>query len=197
MDRLRWAFALALATMVAACGGGDTFDWEQFEDFTVEKSYEEQPDGAVKMTYIGLVNAPRDALFTALSDVEHHDEFIEDVKEVKLVSSKGNKKVVDIRNRVLGRDNEARIEWTIDEPSYRMAFKTVQAKFTDNSAEYVIESSPDGKRSRITTVYFLRDKGGHPFPLHLLKTAIDESYMKSVRGVKRRALGKSAVVGPG
>ena len=197
MGRLRWVLALTFATTVASCGGGDTFDWEQFEDFTVEKTYEEQPDGAVKMTYIGLVNAPPDALFEALADVEHHNEFIEDVEEVTLVSSKGNKKVVDIRNRVLGRDNQARIEWTIDEPNRRMAFDTVEAKFTNNSAEYIIEGSPDGKRSRITTVYFLRDKGGHPFPLHLLKTGIDESYLKAVRGVKRRAIGRSAVVGPG
>ncbi len=196
MGRPHWILALALAATVTACGGGDDFDWEQFEDFMLRKTVEEEPDGSVKMTYVGLVNVSPDNLFKALSDVEHHDEFIEDVLEITLVSAKGNKKVVDIKNRVLGRPNEARIEWTIDEKNRRLSFDTVQAKFSNNSASYHIVGSPEGARSRITTVYYLRDKGGHPFPLYTLKTAIDESYMKAVRGVKRRALGRGAVVGP-
>lgn len=195
MSRRRWIVALALVVASAACER-DTFDWDQFENFTLQKSAKEQPDGAVKMTFVGLVDVSPEALFNALSDVEHHNEFIEDVMEVKLVSAEGNKKVVDIRNRVLGRPNEARIEWTIDEKARRMSFDTVEAKFTDNSAEYHVEGSPDGTRSRVTTVYFLRDKGGHPFPIHSLKVAIEESYKNAVRGVKRRALGRGAVVGP-
>jgi ribosome-associated toxin RatA of RatAB toxin-antitoxin module len=195
MGRTCWILALALAAAVAACER-DTFDWEQFENFTLHKAIEEQPDGSVKMSFVALVNARPEALFKALSDVEHHHEFIEDVMAVKLVSVEGNKKVVDIQNQVLGRSNEARIEWTIDEPARRMAFKTVEAKFTDNSAEYKIDGSPDRMRSRVTTVYYLRDKGGHPFPLHTLQTGIEESYKKAVQGVKRRALGKTAVVGP-
>jgi len=188
MGRQRWILALGLAAAITACGG-DSFDWEQSENFTLQKTAEEQPDGSVKMTFVGLVKAGPQAFFKALSDVEHHDQFIDDVMEVKLVSATGNKKVVDIRNRILGRPNEARIEWTIDEAARRVAFKTVQANFTDNSAEYQVEGSPDGTRSRITTVYYLRDKGGHPFPLHSLKAGIEESYMKAVHGVKRRALG--------
>jgi hypothetical protein len=183
MSRPSWILALGLAAAMTACGG-DTFDWEQ-----PEKTAEEQPDGSVKMTFVGLVKASPQAFFKALSDVEHHDQFIDDIMQVKLVSATGNKKVVDIRNRILGRPNEARIEWTIDEAARRASFKTVRANFTDNSAEYLVEGSPDGTRSRITTVYYLRDKGGHPFPLQSLKAGIEESYMKAVRGVKRRALG--------
>lgn len=195
MGRLRWILALTLAVAVTACER-DTFDWEQRENFKLQKTVEEQPDGSVRMTFVGLVNADPETFFDALSDVEHHHEFIDDVMEVKLVSVKGNTKVVDIRNRVLGRPNEARIKWTIDKPARRVTFDTVEAKFTDNSAEYQIEGSPEGTRSRITTVYYLRDKGGHPFPLHSLQVAIEESYLKAVRGMKRRALGRGAVVGP-
>jgi len=195
MGRSGWIVALALAAVVVACES-DTFNWEQSENFAITKTAEEQPDGSVKMTFLGLVRSDPDAFFKALSDVEHHAEFIDDVMEVKLVSAEGNKKVVDIRNRVLGRPNEALIEWTIDEPAKRISFQTLEAKFTDNSAEYLVEGSPDGKRSRITTVYYLRDKGGHPFPIHSLEAAIEESYMKAVRGVKRRALGLPPGVAP-
>jgi len=195
MRQLAWVMAFALAATVTACKR-ETFNWEQLENFMLQRTIEKQPDGSVKMSFVGLVNVPPGELFKALSDVEHHQEFIEDVMDVKLVSVDGRKKVVDIRNRVLGRPNEARIEWTINEPERRMSFKTLDAKFTDNSAEYLVDGSPDGTRSRITTVYYLRDKGGHPFPLYSLQAAIEESYMKAVRGVKRRALGKRAVVGP-
>lgn len=195
MSRRCWILAFALFAAVAACER-DTFDWDQFENFMLQKTAKEQPDGAVKMTFLGLVDVNPDALFDALSDVEHHHEFIDDVMEVKLVSAEGNRKVVDIRNRVLGRPNDARIAWTIDKAARRMTFDTLEAKFTNNSAEYQVEGSPDGTRSRVTTTYYLRDKGGHPFPIHSLKVAIEESYMKAVRGVKRRALGKGAVVGP-
>ena len=187
-------FDLALAAVLFACER-DTFDWEQPENPMLQKTAEEQGDGSVKMTFVGIVDARPDAFFKALADVEHHHEFIEDVMEVKVVSADGNKKVVDIKNRVLGRPNEARIEWTIDEAAKRMSFDTLEAKLTDNSAEYVVEGSPDGSRSRITTVYYLRDKGGHPFPLHVLQAGIEESYKQAVRGVKRRSLGHSAVVG--
>jgi len=188
MSRPCWILAVGLAAAMTACGG-ETFDWEQSENFMLQKKAEEQPDGSVKMTFVGLVKANPQDFFKALSDVEHHDQFIEDVMEVKLVSATGNKKVVDIRNRVLGRPNQARIEWTIDEAAKRVSFKTLQANFTDNSAEYQIEGSPDGTRTRTTTIYYLRDKGGHPFPLHTLKAGIEESYIKAVNGVKRRALG--------
>jgi hypothetical protein len=185
---------LALAAVLIACER-DTFDWEQTENPLLRKTAEEQADGSVKMTFVGIVDARPGPFFKALADVEHHHEFIEDVMEVKVVSAEGNKKVVDIKNRVLGRPNEARIEWTIDEPAMRMSFDTLEAKLTDNSAEYVVAGSPDGNRSRITTVYTLRDKGGHPFPLHVLQAGIEESYKQAVRGVKRRSLGQGAVVG--
>jgi ribosome-associated toxin RatA of RatAB toxin-antitoxin module len=189
--------AVALAFLLLAGCHRDKFDWEQHEDFMLSQSEEQLEDGSVRMSFVSMVNAPADKLFSALSDVEHHAEFIEDVSESKLISSEGDrKKVVDITNRVLGRPNQAKIEWTINPETRTIAFKTIESRFTDNSAEYKIEPSPDGKRARVTTVYYLRDKGGHPFPLHLLRMAIRDSYVASVSGVKRRALGPKAVVGP-
>jgi len=185
--------AVTLAIAILACER-DTFDWEQVENPLVQRTVENQPDGAVKMTFVGIVDAQPEKFFSTLADVEHHADFIEDVKEVTVVSTDGNKTVVDIQNQVLGRPNAARIEWTRDEPGRRMSFRTIEAKLTDNSAEYFVEASPDGTRSRITTVYYLRDKGGHPFPIHVLQAGIEESYKNAVRGVKRRSLGQGAVV---
>ena len=192
---MRLSALLGALFVVAACQR-DTFDWNGKEDVLASKSAIEQKDGSVEMKFVSLIDAPADALVQALSDVERHSEFIEGVKESRLVSVDGKKKVVDITNTVLGRPNHAKIEWTIDAPNRTMSFRTIEAQFTDNSATYRLEPSPDGKRTRVTTVYQLRDKGGHPFPLHSLKMAIEDSYVAAVRGVKRRALGERQVVGP-
>lgn len=189
----RWVLVLLL--LCAACAR-DRFDWEQKEDFMLSQSEKTLDDGSVRMQFVSLVNAPADDLFKAFADVEHHAEFITGVTESTLVSSAGNAKVVDITNQVLGRPNRAKIEWTIEPGRRTLSFKTLEAQFTDNSAEYAIEPSPDGTRSRVTTVYYLRDKGGHPFPLHALRMAIRDSYVAAVSSVKRRALGPKAVVGP-
>ena len=195
MGRSTRLLAIALVLFSAACHR-DRFDWEQKEDFMLVQSEKQMEDGSVRMEFVGLVNAPADDLFRALSDVERHAEFIEGVSESKLISAEGKRKVIDITNLVLGRPNQARIEWTIEAEKRTISFKTLEAPFTDNSAEYKVEGSPDGKRSRVTTVYYLRDKGGNPFPLHSLRMAIRDSYVAAVSGVKRRALGPKAVVGP-
>jgi hypothetical protein len=192
MSLRRFGF-LALVILLGSCSRQD-FDWAQGEDLLLEKQVREQPDGSVEMRFVSLVNAPGDDLYKAFIDVEHHHEFIEGVTDSKLVSSVGGvKKVVDVTNRVLGRPNLARIEWTIDREHRAMSFRTLQADFTDNSAEYQVETSPDGNRAKITTVYHLRDKGGHPFPLYSMKQAVIDGYLAAVRSVKRRALGDKAV----
>jgi hypothetical protein len=192
MSLLRFG-CFALAVVLAGCTHQE-FDWAQGEDLLLEKQVKEQPDGSVEMRFVSLVNAPGDDIYKAFIDVEHHHEFIEGVTDTKLISSVGGvKKVVDVTNRVLGRPNLARIEWTIDRDHKAISFRTLQADFTDNSAEYHIETSPDGARAKITTVYHLRDKGGHPFPLYSLKQGVIDGYLAAVRSVKRRALGDKAV----
>jgi hypothetical protein len=193
MARSLGLIAVACLLVVTACQRHG-FDWDQPENMELTETSRELDDGSVEMRFTSLVSAPAPDLFHALAEVDHHAEFIEGVMESKLVSSQGNTKVVDIRNRVLGRPNQARIEWTLDEPNLTASFKTIEAQFTDNSAEYKLTASPDGQRTLITTIYHLRDKGGHPFPLHSLKTAIEDGYVAALRGVKRRALGPSKVV---
>jgi hypothetical protein len=163
---------LALAVLGSGCARSD-FDWAQGENVMLEREIKEMPDGSVDMRFVSLVNAPGEELYKAFIDVERHHEFIEGVTESKVVSKQGGAKtVIDVTNRVLGRPNQARIEWTFDRDNKRAAFKTVEADFTDNSAEYQVEVSPDGKRALITTHYHLRDKGGHPFPIHSLKQGV-------------------------
>jgi hypothetical protein len=186
---------LALAFLVTDCAPRSDFDWAQGEDFLLEKQVKTLPDGSVDMYLVSLVNAPGDEIYKTFIDVEHHDQFIEGVTESKVVSSVGGvKKVVDITNRVLGRPNQARIEWTIDREHKAISFKTLQAEFTDNSAEYVVETSPDGARAKVTTHYHLRDKGGHPFPLTLLRQSVIDGYVAAIRSLKGRVLGDKPVV---
>lgn len=192
----RWLSVIVSACVLAAVTAcqRQSFDWEQPENLKLTESERPRDDGSVEMRFTSLVDAPAKDLFRALAEVEHHAEFIDGVMESTLVSAEGNTKVVDIRNRVLGRPNQARIEWHFDEPGLTASFKTLEAPFTDNSAEYKLAASPDGRRTLITTVYSLREKGGNPFPLHSLKTAIEDGYVAALRGVKRRALGPGKVV---
>ena len=188
MTLLRFG-VLALALLVADCTRTE-FDWKQGEDFLLEKKVDVKPDGSVEMHFVSLVNAPGDEIYKAFIDVEHHDQFIEGVTESKLVSSVGGtKKVVDVTNKVIGRPNRARVEWTIDRENKKISFRTLEAEFTDNSAEYQVETSPDGKRAMITAEYHLRDKGGHPFPIHVLRQGVIDGYVAAVRSVKRKVLG--------
>ncbi len=185
---MRWG-VLVLVAFLGACARSD-FDWARGEDFLLEKRITPQADGSVEMHFVSLVNAPGDQLYKAFIEVEHHDQFIEGVTEVQPVSSVGGvKKVVDVTNKVMGRPNRARIEWTIDRDRTTISFRTIEAPFTDNAAEYRVEVSPDGKRAKITTDYHLRDKGGHPFPLHLIQQEVIDGYVAAVRSVKRRTLG--------
>ena len=180
---------LALSVFTAGCMRTD-FDWAQGENFLLEKKVEEKPDGSVEMHFVSLVNAPGEELYKVFIDVDHHDQFIEGVTESKPVSSVGGtKKIVDVTNKVLGRPNQARVEWTIDREHKAISFRTLESEFTDNAAEYQVEVSPDGKRALITAVYHLRDKGGHPFPLQVLRQGVIDGYVGAVRSIKRRVLG--------
>lgn len=186
---------VALAIIGTGCARPG-FDWAQGENAMLEREISEKPDGSVDMRFVSLVNAPGEELYKAFIDVERHHEFIEGVTESKVVSSVGGtKKVIDVTNRVLGRPNQARIEWTIDRDHKKISFRTIEADFTDNAAEYEIEVSPDGKRALITTYYHLRDKGGHPFPIHSLKQGVVDGHLAAVRSIKRRVLGDKAVAG--
>jgi hypothetical protein len=188
MTLLRLA-VLALALLGTGCTRGD-FDWAQGEDFLLEKKVEQKADGSVEMDFVSLVNAPGEEIYKAFIDVENHDKFIDGVTESKVVSSVGGtKKVIDVTNNVLGRPNRAQIEWTIDRDRKRVSFRTVKSDYTDNSADYQVEVSPDGKRALITTHYVLRDKGGHPFPIHTLKQGVIDGHLAAVRSIKRRVLG--------
>ena len=180
---------LALSVLAAGCARTE-FDWAQGENFLLEKKVEEKPDGSVEMHFVSLVNAPGEELYKTFIDVDHHDQFIEGVTESKPVSSVGGtKKIVDVTNKVLGRPNQARVEWTIDREHKAISFRTLESEFTDNAAEYQVEVSPDGNRALITAVYHLRDKGGHPFPLQVLKQGVIDGYVGAVRSIKRRVLG--------
>jgi hypothetical protein len=188
---------VALTFLATGCARTSDFDWNQGENVLLEKRIEEKPDGSVAMHFVSLVNAPGEELYKAFIDVENHDKFIEGVTESKLVKSTGGvTKVVDVTNRVIGRPNHARVEWTIDREHKAISFRTLEAEFTDNSATYSIEVSPDGKRAKITTDYLLRDKGGHPFPVHTLRQGVIDGYTAAVRSVKRRALGDKPVAHP-
>jgi len=179
-----------LAVCVLAACARTQFDWAQGENFLLEKTVKENADGSVDMHFVSLVNAPGEEIYKVFIDVDHHDQFIEGVTESKLVSNVGGtKRIVDVTNKVIGRPNRARVEWTIEREQKRISFRTVEAEFTDNSAEYQVETSPDGKRALITTEYHLRDKGGHPFPLQILKQGVIDGYVGAVRSIKRKVLG--------
>jgi hypothetical protein len=160
---------------LAACSKRPSIDWSAKENFfEAEKT---------------LVDAPPQQIYNALADVEHYASFVDGVKESALLSAEQNTKVIQITQTVIGRQSRAKVKWTMHPEQMDIKFETLESDANYNDGEYTIYGSPDGKRSYVVSVYYVKWKGApQNVPLGVLKTATRESYEKAARSVKERAL---------
>src|SRR5438067_12896170 len=142
-----WARSAALAgfvLLVAGCGER-AIDWSAPENLLLrEKS--SKVDDKVKLEYVSLVDATAKAVYDALADVEHCPDFIPGVDNVQLLSVSGDTRTVQIAQRVIGRQSNAKVEWTFHPDQLRIEFKTLVSNLSNNDGTYEITASPDGKR---------------------------------------------------
>jgi hypothetical protein len=139
-----------------------------------------------------LFDAPVDRVYEAYSQPERAHEFEpERVLASELKSSSGNKKVVELRARVLNLPiQRLTVEYTLDPERKLITSRTLDYNLADISSRYEFEASPDGKRTLLKFTQTSKEKLGNPLPESVQRGALKESYVTAVRAVNK-ALGIS------
>jgi ribosome-associated toxin RatA of RatAB toxin-antitoxin module len=180
---------LGVGLLLAGCGQGGV-DWSAKENVLMREDTA-QKDGGVELQYWSLIDSACKPIFDALADVEHYRDFIPGVDSTSLLASSGDTKTVLIAQRVIGRQNNAKVEWKFDAAKPRIDFKTLASDFSFNTGYYDFEPSPDGKRCLLHTVFLMKQKEGtgEMMAESTLAQATRDGYVAAATAVKKRATG--------
>ena len=183
---------LGLALTLCGCGRRGV-DWSAPETLLLREESAKKEGGA-ELQYWSLIDVPCKGIFDALADVEHYGEFIPGVDGTQLLGVSGNTKTVLIAQRVIGRQNNAKVEWTLDPAKPHIEFRTLNSDFSFNDGHYDFESSPDGKRCLLHSVYLVKQKEGtgEPVPVGTLTQATHDGFVAAAQGVKKRGAASAA-----
>jgi ribosome-associated toxin RatA of RatAB toxin-antitoxin module len=184
--------SLALVLLVAACGERP-IDWNAPENFLLHESSTRTDEGVV-LEYVSLVDAPADRVYAALADVEHYPQFVPGVDLVNLLSVEDGRKTVQIAQRVIGRQTNAKVQWTFFPDRRRIEFHTLQSNLSNNDGSWQIDPSPDGKRSLVHTRYVVHggEGVGAAIPMGVLVSGTREAFLVGAKAVRERAAGAPA-----
>jgi len=179
----------ALGLVVAGCGGAPEIDWTAPENFLLWENAATTEEG-VELQYWSLVDAPAEAVYKVLTEVELYAEFIPGVSRVQLLDATPTTKTAEIAQKVISRQTDAKVEWTFVPGRRRIEFRTLQSDLAHNDGSYEVEPSPDGRRCFVRTTILVRG-GEHAqsVPIRVLASATRASFLAAADGVKRRALG--------
>ena len=144
-------------------------------------------DGSVTRShYVSLIDAPVDTVQKIIWDVQSSPSMVENIKMAKVLEDKGNVKIVEINLQALTLPlQNFTMEWTLHPEDHRITFKTIKSQAQDIEAEYKLEPSPDGKRTRLVYTTTSKDKIAVPFPQSVLDSANRETYVNTVRGIEK------------
>jgi ribosome-associated toxin RatA of RatAB toxin-antitoxin module len=178
---------LTLALALGACRERGV-DWNAPGNLLLREQSAKTDDG-VRLEYWSLVDAPAQAVYDALADLEHYPDFIPGVDRLQVLGVDGNTKTVQIAQRVIGRQSNAKVEWTFIPERRRIEFHTAQSDLSYNDGSYDIEPSPDGKRCLVHSVFLVREGQGRAqgVPIGVLVSGTRESFLGAARGVQQRA----------
>lgn len=144
-------------------------------------------DGTVTHArYVSIIDAPVDTVQKIIWDVQSSPTMVENIKMAKVLEDKGNVKIVEINLQALTLPlQNFTMEWTLHPEDHRITFKTIKSQAQDIEAEYKLEQSPDGKRTRLVYTTTSKDKIAVPFPQSVLDSANRETYVNTVRGIEK------------
>jgi carbon monoxide dehydrogenase subunit G len=174
---------LGMVLVVAGCGEGKV-DWTEPENLLLREKITDR-DTFVELDYWSILDTPCQPVYDALADVDHYEDFIPGIDSTALIAESPTTKTIQIAQRVIGRQTNAKVEWTFDEPRHRIEFKTLASDLSYNDGYYALEESPDGKRCLVKTMFLV--KSGKGVSLNALGQATRESFMTAARGVRKRA----------
>jgi hypothetical protein len=146
-------------------------------------------EGKVTTThYVSIIDSPLAAVQKALWDPEHSQDTVENITLSKLIKAEGNTKVVEMNVRALSLPLQYyTMEFTLHPEQHRITFKTVQAQAQDLEGEYILQASPDGKRTMVTYNSKTTDKIALPFPDSVAESANREVFINTMRGIEKAA----------
>ena len=179
----------ALVVLLAGCGESGV-NWSAPENLLLrEKS--SKKDDAVQLDYWSLVDAACQRVYDALTDVEHYPEFVPGVDRSQLLEVEGTTKTIQIAQRVIGRQSNAKVKWTFHPEKRQIDFTTVNSDLNYNDGHYELEASPDGKRCLVRSTFIVKQGQGmaQSVPIGVLAAGTREAFLAAAQGVKKRATG--------
>lgn len=145
----------------------------------------ERQDNTLEVEFTSRLDAPPAVVFQAFSEPERSHEFSDSVHRSKLLRHEGNRKVVAFEMVVLGRPQESVMAFAFLPDENRILLETVENQLTDLRGEYLLAPSPDGTQTLLTYRGTSKDKTQMPVPLAVLKSAMRETFVSSVRALKK------------
>ena len=145
----------------------------------------EKDTDTMEIEFTSRVDAPVDAVFRAFTEPERSQEFSDSVRYAKLLSSEGNRKTVEFEMVILGQPQRLTLEFTFVPGEHRVTIRTIENQFSDLSGEYYLTPSPDGTKTLITYTGISKDKAKLPVPLALQKSALRETFVSTIRALKK------------
>src|SRR5207245_10370989 len=98
-------------------------------------------------------------------------------------------KTGQIAQRVIGRQSNAKVEWTFHPEKHEIDFKTLSSDLNFNDGHYELEPSPDGKRCLVRSGFLVKEGQGlaQSVPIGVLAAATKEASPAAAQGAKKPA----------
>ena len=159
-------------------------NWEgQIPEILTEK-LEKQAD-TLSLAFTSRIDAPLPTVWDAFSQPERSAEFSDTVRVSRLLQAGENRKLVLFEMTLLNQPQRLSLEFTFVPGEHLVRISSVESQLSDIRAEYRFTPSPDGHKTLLTYTGTLRDKARLPIPLALQKSAARESFVSTVRALKR------------
>ena len=137
------------------------------------------------MEFTSRLDAPLADIWQAFSEPERSAEFSETIRVSRLLQAQGNSKLILFEMVMLGQPQRLSMRFTFLPGENRVRIQSVESQMSDIQGEYRFTSSPDGTKTLLTYTGTLKDKVSLPVPLALQKNAARESFVSTVRALKK------------
>ena len=158
--------------------------WKNAKEVT-EESFNKD-GGVANIRYVGVIDGPIDKVQEAVWAVEKSSEMVANIKKSELLKAEGNDKTVLMQLQALNLPlQQYTMQFTLDPATHKVNFKTLQAQAADLEGAYMLEPSPDGKRTKLIYEVKSVDKIAVPFPAALIESANKETFVNTIRGINK------------
>jgi carbon monoxide dehydrogenase subunit G len=180
--------SLFAGAMLTGCGE-QAVDWSAPENLMLREKSGTKDNDAV-LEYWSLIDAPCKPIYDALTDVEHYPDFVPGIDRANLLSSGENSKTVQIAQRVISRQSNAKVEWKFDPARQHIEFNTLTSDLSFNDGSYDLQASPDGKRCLVTSKFLVKASEAVSLPVGVLASGTRDAFLSAAKGVRKRVTGR-------